>query len=135
MLTVLALQGIINRNSPQYEVDPERRSLSHMESVVGQLGKRALVLVTDKVDTKHPREKLFSPAFEDWSLGEIFSLVGTADQNFQEWLAQQKKSFTAEVAEILPRVKKEHRLWLGQWLSAKESSALRQAIHTFLGYA
>ncbi|MBN1580055.1 MAG: protein kinase [Anaerolineae bacterium] len=128
-LTALALKGVINRDIDQYKDDLAHQSFGRMESTAGLLRKRALIL------SPNGQDKLFSPAFEDWIMGEIFSLVGTADQSFQEWLSKQTQPFADPVREILPRVKMEHRLWLGQWLSANESSALLQAIQHFLGHS
>jgi serine/threonine protein kinase len=126
VLTALALMGAIHRQGMRCEIDLLHHTFSRLESVVGQLEKRALVIL------EQDSARLFSPAFEDWVLGETFVPLGTADRDFQDWLIGQGKQFKPEVIEILPQIKGEHRAWLGQWLSADKSEAFLQVVRRFM---
>ncbi len=128
VLTALAVHGILRRQQPDFAASVAGHTFSRMESVVNQLEKRALVLIK-------PEEKLFTTAFEDWVLNEIFDLVGSTDRHFQDWLNKQTQPFSATVESILPKIKHEHRLWLGQWLSQQEAAPLVQAIYQFIEHA
>lgn len=126
-LAALALTSAAARNDQEIADDVIRQSLKRIESVLAQLEKRALVVVRDN------QSQLFSSAFADWILGELFDLVGAPDQEFQEWLKTQSGSFNPLVLDLLPRIKTEHRAWMGQWLSVSESSVLLQAAGRFAG--
>jgi hypothetical protein len=103
-----------------------RQAFGRLDLVAGQLAKRTLVVHRDD------EPALFSPAFEDWVVGEVFDLVGTADHDFQSWLGQQSVQFSPPAREILPHVNAEHRLWVGKWLSDKDGSRFLDVIRCLI---
>jgi len=128
VLTALTLIGVNDRHGTiRCEFDQVQKAFGRLELVMRQLEKRSLVILHDEVSA------LFSPAFEDWVMDKVFDLVGTADHDFQDWLAKQPRRFKPEVVEFLPRVNVEHRLWFGRWLSDDDSEAFLQVIGCFLG--
>ena len=130
VLAALALKGMLGRpGSPAYDLDQIDRTFRRLGLVIGGLEKRSLAIVG------HQGPRLFSPAFEDWVVGEVFDLVGMADHDFQDWLAGQSVSFKPEVVRILPRVSPEHRLWVGKWLSDDEASGLLRVVARLAGGA
>ena len=127
LITSLALMGTINRRGTEHcEIDLIKRVFGRLELVAGQLEKRSLVI------QKGGQPTLFSPAFEEWAVAEVFDLVGTADHDFYEWVQENGKRFKPKVVEILPCVKVQHRLWLGRWLSDNDAEAILPVIHRFV---
>jgi hypothetical protein len=127
VLTALALRGVLGRRGDiSCEVDQIRQAFGRLDLVAGQLEKRSLVIRDDG------SMALFSPAFEDWVVEEVFDLVGTADHDFQNWLGQQSARFKPEVREILPRVHARHRLWVGKWLSDDDAVGFFEIIRCFI---
>ncbi|MBN1933693.1 MAG: serine/threonine-protein kinase PknK [Anaerolineae bacterium] len=127
VLTALALSSVLIQSSKRIDADIVQQSLRRIESVIGQLEKRTLVIAREN------QRQLFSDTFAEWILGELFDLVGAPDQEFQEWLKTQSSSFNPVVLDLLPRIKAKHRSWMGQWLSTSESTALLQAACQFVG--
>jgi hypothetical protein len=128
VLTALALHGVLNRRGEtSCSVDEIRQAFGRLDLIAGQLEKRSLVMRQDQ------GLSLFSPAFEDWVVGEVFDLSGTADHDFQSWLVGQNVAFKAEVREILPHIMAKHRLWVGKWLSDDDASCFLQIVRRFIG--
>jgi predicted Ser/Thr protein kinase len=124
VLTALALRGVLNRRGDTpCEMQEIRQAFGRLDLVAGQLEKRSLVV------RREDEPALFSPAFEDWVVGEVFDMVGTADHDFQSWLGQQSVQFTPAVREILPRINAEHRLWVGKWLSDDDGAGFLAVVH------
>jgi serine/threonine protein kinase len=127
VLAALAMRGVLGRRGDtSCEVDQIRQAFARLDLVAGRLEKRSLV-IRGGSDLS-----LFSPAFEDWVVSEVFDLVGTADHDFQSWLGQQSVQFRPEVREILPRVNAEHRLWVGKWLSDDDAAGFLDIIRCFV---
>jgi serine/threonine-protein kinase len=126
VLTALALRGALDRQGEaSCGMDEIRQAFGRLDLVAGHLVKRSLVIRQDQ------GLALFSPSFEDWVVGEVFDLVGTADHDFQSWMEQQSVTFAPEVCEILSRIAPQHRLWVGKWLSDDDAACFLQLVRRF----
>jgi hypothetical protein len=130
VLTTLALRGSLDRRGlSTAALAGIERALARLGPVAGQLQKRSLAV------TRAGQAVLFSPIFEDWIVDEVFDLVGTADHDFDAWLAGASTTYAPAVREILPRVNPAHRSWVGKWLSDEDATPLIAAIEELVGGA
>ena len=127
VLTALALRDVLAEKGLQScETSQIQQAFGRLDLIVGQLQKRTLVL---------PGPTLFSPAFSDWVVNEVFDPVGTADHDFEQWRGQQSVRFSPAVLEFLPHVNITHREWVGKWLSDTDATVFMDMIRCYLDQA